>query len=627
MFRTHSSRPWFAPLVGSLFMVAFTASASAQAPEPADPNPGNLTLTGSFDVVSTYMFRGIRQNSTGIALWPSADLGIALYSGDGGLKSTGVSPKKTWSGAIGGLVGGVLLASITALLFGVRARTAADPRSRVAFDCSRKPAICSNLAIKRHFDKKDLRCIIPGHGGMYGPRRRLDLRRDRRGTDRLAAWRRRPSYRPGAPYMVRSPALPEGRTRAEKARRTLSIFGATGSIGLSTADVRDPPSRRLRGCCADGQSQVEQLAQTAIQLGARLAVIGDEASSPATLRRLLPEPALPLPRDRWRIVEAATHARRSASWPRSSARPGLRPTLAAVAQGRQVALANKECLVCAGELFMDAVRKAGADAPAGRFRALARSSRRSAGADPQAVERIILTASGGPFRTWTSRSNARVPRRSRRCSIPNWSMGAEDHHRFGHPDEQGAGADRGLSPVRLSSRAARRASCIRSRSSMPSSASATARCSRSWRSRHAHPDRPLPRLARAHAATARRGSIWRVGTLTFETPGRALPGSALARQALQREDGAAAHSQRRQRDRRRGFSERGIGFLDIAALVEATLERRPRGCAMSARLDDVMALDVDRGDWRANLLELPAARREAPALRRGTVRNGVYGIS
>ena len=79
MFRTHSSGRWFAPLVASLFMVAFPASASAQTPEPADPNPGNLTLTGSFDVVSTYMFRGIRQNSTGIALWPSADLGIALY--------------------------------------------------------------------------------------------------------------------------------------------------------------------------------------------------------------------------------------------------------------------------------------------------------------------------------------------------------------------------------------------------------------------------------------------------------------------------------------------------------------------------------------------------------------------
>ena len=62
--------------------------AAAQA---TDPNPGNLTLTGSFDVVSTYVFRGIRQNSTGVAMWPAADLGIALYSGAGTLKSVGVN--------------------------------------------------------------------------------------------------------------------------------------------------------------------------------------------------------------------------------------------------------------------------------------------------------------------------------------------------------------------------------------------------------------------------------------------------------------------------------------------------------------------------------------------------------
>jgi hypothetical protein len=71
--------------------------AIAQTPAPStDPNPGNLTLTGSFDVVSTYMFRGIRQHATGIATWPAADLGIAVYSGDGGLKSANVNVG-TWN--------------------------------------------------------------------------------------------------------------------------------------------------------------------------------------------------------------------------------------------------------------------------------------------------------------------------------------------------------------------------------------------------------------------------------------------------------------------------------------------------------------------------------------------------
>jgi len=77
-----------APLIVAL--AAPAAGQTSTAPS-ADPNPGNLTLTMSFDAVSTYMFRGIRQNSTGIALWPVADLGVALYSGNGGLKSVGVN--------------------------------------------------------------------------------------------------------------------------------------------------------------------------------------------------------------------------------------------------------------------------------------------------------------------------------------------------------------------------------------------------------------------------------------------------------------------------------------------------------------------------------------------------------
>ena len=52
---------------------------SAQTPAPADPNSGDMTLTGTFDAVSTYMFRGIRQNATGIALWPVGDLGLAVF--------------------------------------------------------------------------------------------------------------------------------------------------------------------------------------------------------------------------------------------------------------------------------------------------------------------------------------------------------------------------------------------------------------------------------------------------------------------------------------------------------------------------------------------------------------------
>jgi hypothetical protein len=76
------------PILGLALVVSLAAPAHAQTSAGTpDPNPGNLTLTGSFDVVSTYMFRGIRQHSTGIALWPVADLGVAIYTGDGSLKS------------------------------------------------------------------------------------------------------------------------------------------------------------------------------------------------------------------------------------------------------------------------------------------------------------------------------------------------------------------------------------------------------------------------------------------------------------------------------------------------------------------------------------------------------------
>ena len=68
-----------------------SSSAATAAQEPADPNPGAISTSGGMDIQSTYMFRGIRQNSTGIAAWPWVDLGFAAYSGDGAVKSVGIN--------------------------------------------------------------------------------------------------------------------------------------------------------------------------------------------------------------------------------------------------------------------------------------------------------------------------------------------------------------------------------------------------------------------------------------------------------------------------------------------------------------------------------------------------------
>jgi hypothetical protein len=73
--------------VGAVLLIA----SPARAQEPADPNPGALTISGGYDFLNQYMFRGIRQNSTEMAMWPWADLGIATYSGDGGLKSVSIN--------------------------------------------------------------------------------------------------------------------------------------------------------------------------------------------------------------------------------------------------------------------------------------------------------------------------------------------------------------------------------------------------------------------------------------------------------------------------------------------------------------------------------------------------------
>ena len=72
------------------------SGASAASQEPADPNPGAFTLTGGADFLNQYMFRGIRQNSTGMAVWPWADLGIAAYAGEGAVKSVGIN-LGTWN--------------------------------------------------------------------------------------------------------------------------------------------------------------------------------------------------------------------------------------------------------------------------------------------------------------------------------------------------------------------------------------------------------------------------------------------------------------------------------------------------------------------------------------------------
>jgi len=231
--------------------------------------------------------------------------------------------------------------------------------------------------------------------------------------------------------------------------RSISILGATGSIGTSTLDLikREPERYRVESISA--RRNAAALGRIAREVGARHAVVADHAAY-RELKDALSGSRIEAAAGEDALVEAA---QRPADWVMAaiSGAVGLKPTLAAVERGATVALANKECLVCAGGLFMRSAAKFGA-------RILPVDSEHNAvfqalgSGNWGDVRRVILTASGGPFRTWSLDAiNAATPEQA--LKHPNWSMGPkitidsatlmnkgleiiEAHHLFALPSEQ-----------------------------------------------------------------------------------------------------------------------------------------------------------------------------------------------
>ena len=201
--------------------------------------------------------------------------------------------------------------------------------------------------------------------------------------------------------------------------RSISIFGATGSIGQSTIDLikRDRDSYDV--VALTGGQNIEQLANDAIDLKADLAVTSDE-SLLSSLQETLAGSGIAVAAGRNAILEAAD---RPVDWTMSAivGAAGLEPGLRALRHGATLALANKESLVTAGELLLGEARKYGA-------KILPVDSEHSAifqaliGEDIAAVERIIITASGGAFRDWPLERIAKAtPEQA--ATHPNWDMG------------------------------------------------------------------------------------------------------------------------------------------------------------------------------------------------------------
>src|SRR5450830_1743596 len=201
--------------------------------------------------------------------------------------------------------------------------------------------------------------------------------------------------------------------------RSITILGATGSIGASTVDLIKREPKRYRVEAISARRNAAALAQIARDVGARLAVIADPDFY-GELKAALAGSGIEAAAGEEALVEAA---QRPADWVMAaiSGSIGLKPTLAAIERGATVGLANKECLVCAGALFMRRAAAAGATVlPVDSehnalFQALAAGRRED-------VRRLILTASGGPFRTWTLAA-MRVATREQALRHPNWSMG------------------------------------------------------------------------------------------------------------------------------------------------------------------------------------------------------------
>jgi len=208
---------------------------------------------------------------------------------------------------------------------------------------------------------------------------------------------------------------------ASKAVKSVSILGSTGSVGCNTLDLisRSPEDYNVVALTAN--RNVEKLAEQALEFGAEYAVIADESQYGA-LKQALAGSDVKVAAGAQALNEAASEP---ADWVMASivGAAGLRPTLSAIRRGATVALANKECLVCAGNLMMQEVEKHQA-------RLLPVDSEHNAifqvleFDQPDKIDHITLTASGGPF-LYSSLEDMKKMTPAQAVAHPNWDMGAK----------------------------------------------------------------------------------------------------------------------------------------------------------------------------------------------------------
>jgi 1-deoxy-D-xylulose-5-phosphate reductoisomerase len=379
-------------------------------------------------------------------------------------------------------------------------------------------------------------------------------------------------------------------THAAQPRR-ISVLGATGSIGESTLDLigRDPSAYQV--VALTGGHNAARLAELAILHRAELAVIADPGSY-AALRAALADTGIEIGAGEEALLEAAS---RPADYVMAAivGAAGLKPTLEAVRQGSLTALANKECLVSAGDIFMAEVARAKATLlPVDSEHSAAMQV--MAGTRPERIERVCLTASGGPFRCW-SLDEMRAARPEQALNHPNWSMGPkvtidsatlmnkglellEAHHLFSLPATK---LDVLIHPqsivhclVHLSD------GSVLAQMSCPDMRTPIA-YSLSWPERMQAPTKRL--------------DLAELGTLSFEAPdAERFPALRLAREVLAAGGSAGTVLNAANEVAVEAFLAGKIGFLAIASLVEATLAASVGLIGLDRRnVEDVLAIDAE----------------------------------
>ena len=370
--------------------------------------------------------------------------------------------------------------------------------------------------------------------------------------------------------------------------RTVSILGSTGSVGTQTVDLlAAAPAGSFRVIALAAGRNARLLAEQAIALGAAHAVVADPAAY-AELRAALAGTGITAAAGPEAVEAAATLA---ADWTMAAitGAAGLASTLAAIRRGGAVALANKEALVCAGDVMLRAVREAGAtllpvDSEHNAiFQSLADGNR-------GAVEKIVLTASGGPFRTASREEMARATPEAA-LKHPVWSMGAKI------TIDSATLMNKGLEVIE----AARLFSLPETAIDVlvhPQSVIHGMVCYQDG-SVLAQLGAPDMRIPIAHtlawparmATSGKRLDLAQVATLTFFPPDpERFPALRLAREALRAGGGAPTILSAANEIAVQAFLERRIGFLDIAAIAGAVLDQL--GTPAADDLDKVLALDA-----------------------------------